>query len=107
MKASATCAASPGAWVTTLITPGGKPASSRISAWSRPADMGASSDGLITTVLPKARGRMIVRQARLKAPFQGVKPATTPRGLRVTMAKRPGTSLRITSPWGRYPQLAA
>ena len=47
----------------------------------------------MTTVLPKAIGRMMVRHARLKAPFHGVKPATTPRGLRMAMAKRPGVSL--------------
>ncbi len=95
---SATAAASPGACVTTFTVPSGNPASCRISAWSRPAEIGASSEGLSTTVFPNAIGSAIVRQARLNAPFQGVNPATTPSGLRVAIANRPGTSLRRTSP---------
>ena len=100
-KTSAIGPASPGAWVTTLITLGGKPASSRISAISRPADSGASCEGFSTTVLPNTMGSTTVRQARLKAPFQGVKPATTPKGFLTAMAKRPGVSLGSTSPTGR------
>ena len=98
---SATSPASPGACVTTFSTPGGKPASSRISACSRPAEIGACSEGFRTTVLPNAIGRIAVRQARLNAPFHGVKPATTPRGLRTAIATRPGVSLGRTSPLGR------
>ena len=103
-KASATAAASPGACVTTLMLPGGKPASSMISATSSPAESGASSDGLSTTVLPNTMGSSTVRHARVKAPFQGEKPATTPSGLRTASARRPGTSLGITSPMGLKPQ---
>lgn len=98
---SATAPASPGACVTTLIVPARKPASSRISAISSPADIGASSDGLRTTVLPNTIGNTTVRHARLNAPFQGVKPATTPSGLRTAMANRPGVLLGSTSPTGR------
>ncbi len=93
--------------MTTLTTPGGNPASAMISATSRPAVTGASSDGLSTTVLPNATGLTTVLQARTCAPFQGEIPATTPSGLRSASANVPGMSERMTSPTGRYPQLAA
>ena len=79
-NSSASGTAPPAGWVSTLQTPAGKPASSRISAITSPAATGASSDGFSTTVLPQASGGATVRQARLKAPFHGVKPAITPSG---------------------------
>ena len=87
--------------MTTLTTPGGNPASSMISAISSPADTGASSDGLSTTVLPKASGLTTVRQASTCAPFHGEIPATTPSGRRSAIANVPGVSERMTSPAGR------
>ena len=63
-KTSAIAAAPSGALVTTLKVPGGKPASARISACTSPDEMGASSDGLMTVVLPNAIGSRNVRQAR-------------------------------------------
>jgi hypothetical protein len=93
--------------VTTLITPGGNPASSMISGISSPADTGASSDGFSATVLPNASRLTTVRQASTCAPFQGEIPATTPSGRRSAIANVPGESDLITSPTGRYPQLAA
>src|ERR1700691_139204 len=106
-NSSAIGTAAPGACVTTLITPGGNPASSMISPISSPADTGASSDGFSTTVLPNASGLTTVRQASTCARFQGEIPATTPSGRRSAIANVPGESDLITSPTGRYPQLAA
>ena len=100
-NSSAIGTASPGAWVTTLSTPAGKPASSSTSAANRPAEIGASSDGFSTTVLPKASGLTIVRQASTWAPFQGEMPATTPIGRRRARANVSGMSERMTSPAGR------
>ena len=89
-NSSAIGTASPGACVMTLITPGGNPASAMISATSSPAVTGASSDGLRTTVLPKASGLTTVRQASTCAPFHGEIPATTPSGRRSASANVPG-----------------
>ncbi len=72
-----------------------------ISATSRPAVIGASSDGLSTTVLPNASGLTTVRQASTWAPFHGEMPATTPSGRRSASANVPGMSDLITSPAGR------
>src|ERR1700755_2507900 len=90
-KTSAISPAAPGAWVTTLITPFGKPASSATCARIRPAEIGASSDGFTTTVLPAATGEITARQESTLAPFQGVKLATTPRGRRTPIGREPGT----------------
>jgi hypothetical protein len=62
-NSSAIGTAWPGAWVMTLMVPSGNPASAMMSATSSPADIGASSDGLRTTVLPNASGFTTVRQA--------------------------------------------
>jgi hypothetical protein len=64
------------------MTPGGKPASSAISARRMPALTGANSEGLTTTVLPAAIGEITARQERMLAPFHGVKLTTTPSGRR-------------------------
>src|SRR5260370_40080673 len=72
----------PGACITTLITPAGTPASSATSASISPAEAGANSDGLTTTVFPAATGEITARQDSTLAPFQGVKLATTPSGRR-------------------------
>ena len=84
--------ASPGAWVTTLRTPSGSPASAKISAQSSPPTIGDSSDGLATTVLPRARGAAIERADRIRAAFQGAMAPTTPTGRRSPMAIVPGRS---------------
>jgi hypothetical protein len=91
---SAISPAAPGAWVTTLMTPGGKPASSAICARIRPAEIGANSEGFTTTVLPAATGEMTARQDSTLAPFHGVKLATTPRGRRTPIECEPGTLLQ-------------
>jgi hypothetical protein len=83
-----------------LITPGGKPASSAISATMSPAEIGANSEGLTTTVQPAASGFSTARQERMFAPFQGVKLATT-RGRRTPIEWVSGRFDCSTSPLGR------
>ena len=85
-----------------LRTPGGRPASSKISPHSSPPTMGESSDGLRTTVLPSASGAAIERADRISAAFQGAIAATTPTGCRRPMANAPGMSEGSTSPIGAY-----
>ena len=91
---------SPWAWVTTLSTPAGRPASSKISAQSRPPTNGDDGEGLDTTVLPATIGAAIERADRISAAFQGEIAATTPTGRRMPIAKVPGTSDGITWPIG-------
>jgi hypothetical protein len=64
---------------TRFTTPGGKPASSKISN-SAVAEMGVCSAGLRTTVLPAAVAGAIFRRIMLLGKFQGVMQTTTPRG---------------------------
>jgi hypothetical protein len=88
----------PGAWVTMFRTPAGNPASPKISAQSRPPEIGDHSDGFSTTVLPYAIGAVIERSERMRAAFQGAIAPTTPTGWRMPMANAPGRSEGITSP---------
>ncbi len=88
------------ACVTMFSTPGGRPASSKISPQSRPPTSGDSSDGLSTTVLPSASGAAIERADRISAAFHGAIAATTPTGWRRPIAKVPGLSDGSTSPTG-------
>src|SRR5258705_2098942 len=86
------------------ITPAGNPASSATSASIIPAETGANSDGLTTTVFPAATGDITARQDRTLAPFQGVKLATTPSGRRTPIECVPGRLGSRTSPLGRNTQ---
>src|SRR5438445_5916548 len=88
------------------MTPGGNPASSATSATITPAEIGANSDGLTTTVFPAATGDMTARHERTLAPFHGVKLATTPSGRRTPIEWDPGALVSRTSPLGRYTQPA-
>ena len=63
--------------VTTLTTPGGKPASSTSSP-SRNAVSGVSSAGLSTTVQPAASAGAIFQIAISSGKFQGMMAPTTP-----------------------------
>ena len=90
------------AWVTMFRTPGGRPASSKISPQSSPPEIGEFSDGLSTTVLPRASGAAIERADRISAAFQGAIAATTPTGRRTPIANAPGMSDGSTSPIGAY-----
>ena len=62
-----------------LNTPGGNPASSTSRANSR-TGAGASSEDLMTTVLPAARAGAAFVAVRSISAFQGTTPATTPMG---------------------------
>src|SRR3977135_1407396 len=88
------------------MTPAGNPASSATSASMTPAETGANSDGLTTTVFPAATGEMTARQDRTLAPFHGVKLATTPSGRRTPIECVPGKLDSSTSPLGRNTQPA-
>ena len=75
-------AASSGALVTTLTTPGGRPASRRHSAISRCVP-GQISEAFSTTVLPQASGMATARTPRMTGAFHGAMPSTTPAGWRM------------------------
>ena len=62
--------ASPGACVTMFRTPGGRPASVKISPQISPPTTGESSDGFRTTVFPRANGAAIERAERISAEFR-------------------------------------
>ena len=67
--------------VTTLTTPGGKPACSTSSA-NASVDAGACSDGLTTTVQPAASAGASFQVISSSGEFHGVIAATTPTGSR-------------------------
>ena len=68
--------------VTTLSTPGGRPASAASSATRRVVRV--VSAGLATTVLPAARAGPSLLPSRVRGKFQGVTAPTTPMGRRTT-----------------------
>ena len=68
---------------TRFTTPGGKPASWKISN-SSTAESGVCSAGLSTTVLPAATAGASLRVIIELGKFHGVMQATTPRGRRRT-----------------------
>src|SRR6187455_372338 len=65
--------------VTTLTTPGGKPASST-SFMNSSAEADVNSDGLITTVLPAASAGASFHVVSSSGEFHGTMAATTPSG---------------------------
>ena len=65
--------------VTRFRTPGGRPASSKIST-SFTAVIGAEDAGLNTSVLPHMRAGAIFHAGMASGKFQGVMMATTPKG---------------------------
>ncbi len=67
--------------VSTLTTPGGKPASS-ISSPRRTTASDASCAGLKTTVLPHASAGLIFCRVWMRGKFQGMMMVTTPNGSR-------------------------
>ena len=81
ISASTTAPASLGALVTTLTTPGGKPASRKMVPISRCVP-GHISEALSTTVLPQASGMAMARTPRMTGAFHGAMPTTTPTGWR-------------------------
>jgi len=93
--ASAAPALPPGP-VTTLTTPGGKPASSASSA-RRMADNGVHEAGLRMHVLPVASAGPSFQAAMFWGKFQGTIKPTTPIGSRSVKSK-PGTEVGMVSP---------
>ncbi len=65
--------------VTTLTTPGGKPASST-SFMNSSTDADVNSDGLMTTVLPAASAGASFQAVSSSGEFHGTMAATTPIG---------------------------
>jgi hypothetical protein len=84
--------------VTTLTTPGGKPASSNSLANSR-LDAGAYSDGLTTKVLPAARPGASFQAASRSGEFHAVIATHTPSGSRRVKLNIAGLSIGSTAPW--------
>src|ERR1700679_4246379 len=78
--------------VTRLSTPGGRPASFKISTNIK-AQSGVSDAGLITTVLPATRAGKIFHEGIAIGKFHGVIRPTTPRGCLTDMANFIGNSL--------------
>ncbi|MNH20253.1 hypothetical protein D3C79_800140 [compost metagenome] len=76
---------------TTLSTPAGSPASSKIRANSSPPHTGVSLAGLTTTALPSAKAGAIERWVRCRGKFHGLMTPTTPNALRYTRLSLPGT----------------
>jgi hypothetical protein len=84
--------------VTTLITPGGTPASTRSSA-VRSVVSEASSAVLITPVQPVASTPPMVHHMLISGAFHGMMPPTTPTGaLSVKVVKLPGSEFGIVLP---------
>ena len=95
---SGASAASP---VTTEKTPGGRPASSASAAIAS-AESGVCSAGLSTIVQPTASAGADLRVTIAAGKFQGVMPAVTPTGSRVTRIRRSRAGLGITAPSSRF-----
>jgi hypothetical protein len=75
--------------VTTFSTPFGTPASTASSA-SSSVDVGVTSDGLATTVLPAASAGKSFQPSSPSGVFQGVIAATTPIGCFMTRMRLSG-----------------
>ena len=86
-----------GSPVTTLSTPGGKPARWASSA-SANADSGVASAGLITTVQPAASAGATLRVIIDDGKFHGVIAAQTPTGSLTTTRRRSLPIVGMTSP---------
>ena len=95
---------SPAPW-TMFRTPGGRPASSKISTKS-PARSGVSSAGLKTTVLPQTSAGAIFQLGIAIGKFHGVIAPTTPTGFRVDIMNLSGSSDGVVWPNIRRPSAA-
>ena len=84
--------------MTTLNTPFGTPASTASSA-SSSVEVGVTSDGLATTVLPAARAGNSFQPSRPSGVFHGVMAATTPIGSRTVYVVKFGNGAPIVWPW--------
>jgi hypothetical protein len=91
--------ASTASWspLTTLSTPGGRPACSASSA-TRSALLGSRSEGLSTKQLPQASAIGHIHSGTMTGKLKGVTPATTPSGWNSLQLSMPGPTLRLCSP---------
>ena len=83
--------------MSTLSTPGGKPARCASSA-STSAEKGVASAGLMTTVQPAASAGATLRVIIDDGKFHGVIAAQTPTGSLMTTSRRSLPIVGITSP---------
>ena len=84
--------------VTTLKTPGGKPASSKSLANSS-VEAGVCSAVLTTKVQPAARAGASFKVSSKSGEFHGVIAPTTPIGSFLVYTKKLGLSEGMVSPW--------
>ncbi len=83
--------------VTTLITPGGNPASANRSTNSS-MEAEVNSDGLTTMVLPAASAGAIFHVASSSGEFHAEMAATTPSGSGRVKLNTPGLSMGMVAP---------
>ena len=83
--------------VTTLTTPGGKPANSNNFA-NVSVEAEVNSDGLMTTVLPAANAAASFQESNNKGEFHGVIIPITPKGSYRVKLKISALSVGITLP---------
>ena len=86
--------------LTTLKTPGGRPASVSNSAMRRPGE-GSRSDGLRTKVLPQASATGNIHIGTIAGKLNGVMPAHTPSGWRTDQLSMPRPTCSVNSPFRR------
>ena len=97
-ESSIACTAGPGgSGTTTFTTPGGTPASARMSATASAVN-GVSAAALSTTVQPAASAGPILRVAIAAGKFHGVTSRDTPTGWRVTRIQYAPLGARRYSP---------
>src|SRR5471032_3463074 len=84
--------------LTTLSTPGGKPASSARRAISK-VDEGSRSDGLSTKVLPQAMASGHIHNGTIAGKLNGVMLATTPSGCISLQDSMDGPAFLLCSPF--------
>ena len=83
--------------LTTLSTPGGRPASSASCASSR-VEEGVFSDGLSTKVLPQTTASGHIHSGTMAGKLKGVMPATTPSGWNSLHESMAGPTFLVCSP---------
>ena len=92
---------------TTLSTPAGRPAASKMVASRRPPVSGVSEAGLSTTALPHPRAGATERMESVKGKFHGLMTPTTPSGSRKTKLVLPGVFEGRICPVMRVGKVAA
>src|SRR2546430_15787924 len=82
--------------LTTLKTPGGRPASVKSSAILKPGE-GSRSDGFRTKVLPQASATGNIHIGTIAGELKGVIPAQTPSGWRIDQLSMPRPTRSVNS----------